>query len=316
MKANSRFNIIPYLFSAAAALFSAAVFAVPQPPVIDCGDDCTVAPPGPGEVLYDLGELPDFLSDLRWPQPPDEGNVITLTDSGAFNASCTGCTYDARGATINGTLTFSGQRIRWLGGQLNGRIVNTGAQDVAIVGLNQTAVFEHNDFSGRPNGLHRWAIVSSSFVKPPMDPFNHDGWLFYNSPGTDYDNRDVILADVLINNGAGQTVRMQKIENLVIVDSALNPEFTASNGIRVTCGSTDVLIRDTNISGGTTSAPDEPDPRCPTRYNITRGQAERVTWASNLSNTFQRLSESPDWAVIDSEVVPAGPLDPGSAGVN
>ena len=68
-----------------------------------CGENDSCA----AEAPYDLGELPDFASDVQWPAKPDPDKIVVIptTVNGDFVANCIGCEYDAEGSTINGNVT-------------------------------------------------------------------------------------------------------------------------------------------------------------------------------------------------------------------
>lgn len=223
------------------------------------------------DTPYDLGRLPDFLADLRWPEAPRTKRRIEVSNGriqsavsknrarviiapGEYvgvNVRCSDCEIQADGVTLNGNLDFGGRqrikRVVWKGGTINGRIRNDGADDLLIQNvhvINKTSN-NLNNFTGGPEGFRRVAVVGSTFEQ--QNGLDGGDWVIYTMPVESY-HEDLILANVRFESD-GQLVRLQHIDNLVVVDSYFNSNNTGANGLRIHKETRDVYFHNTIIVG-------------------------------------------------------------------
>lgn len=239
------------------------------------GDACdTVVPPPTGDAPYDLGPMPAFMDGLEWPAEPVTTSTVlvfndadwTMQDNTLYvvgvgnysskNITCNNCEFDlADNSVINGSLTFSGSRIKWTGG----RKVGSGSVDLGG-GFGNDLLIDNlhsvntggtlNNFSG-PNDWRRVAIINST-----LEVQGGSGgccWqLYMQQPwpagSAQWRGHDLILANVKMIASA-QTFRIQNAENVVIVDSYLNATGAGTNGWRIHFGTTNVFVRDTTTVG-------------------------------------------------------------------
>ena len=263
------------------------------------------AEPRRGDPPYDLGPLPAIVRDVEWPREPEPSSTVNVSNDTQFqaalsrdgvrvrvaagsyrsaNVSCRNCEFVLdQGATVNGSLTFSGSRIRWLGGRVEGGPVNqTGAGDLLIDGLYARTNGRINNFSGPAAApWNRVALVNTT-----LEVFNGSEsgtWAFYiqrAADGVPFRGRNLILANVRLESD-GQNNRINSVENLVVVDSYYNSNLTSYNGLRLHFGIRDMYMRDTIIVGSNITCCGSPAPT-----QIINGVFERVTRYSELSNAF------------------------------
>ncbi len=250
---------------------------------------------------YDLGVLPDIVADIEWPIEPNITEQRTITNDAEFqeaaaingiSATISSGTYETVDITCNdcefvlensveiqGSLTFSGSRIRWAGGLVTtGPIIMNSNGDILIDNLHSiTNGGELNNFSGPVTGWNRVALINSTLEVVNGD-FSGDWALFIQGKnGTDFRGRNFILANVRLESDA-QNNRFQSIQNLVVLDSYFNSNINAKNGLRIHQGCEDVFMRDVTIVGANTNSGEE--------TQITNGVFERVTRYNDVNNHF------------------------------
>ncbi|GAA3635719.1 hypothetical protein [Flavivirga jejuensis] len=250
---------------------------------------------------YDLGNLPSIVNDVEWPLEPkitEQREVTTNAEfqevssingisakiaSGIYNGvniSCDDCEFILEGgAEIQGSLTFTGTRIKWQGGLVTtGSVVMNSNGDILIDNLHSiTNGGELNNFSGPVTGWNRVALINSTLEVVNGD-FSGDWALFIQGKnGTDFRGRNFILANVRLESNA-QNNRFQSIQNLVVVDSYFNSNINAKNGLRIHQGCEDVYMRNVIIVGANTNSGEE--------TQITNGVFERVTRYNDVNNHF------------------------------
>lgn len=161
--------------------------------------------------------------------------------------------------TFDGTLFAVGdslaavrpQRQRWTGGNfINAGMVvrpheDTLLQDVFIdtlVGVSPEGIINFTGASGtRPQGWARFALLNVTLQIRDSSPLG--GWALYSqSVGA---RTDMVLGSVKVISTTGQNNRFQNIDNLVIFDSAFNPDGNSSNGMRMHIICENVWMRDT-----------------------------------------------------------------------
>ena len=190
----------------------------------------------------------------------DAGTRIWIPSSFTGNIQVTANDIDvtmANSATINGDLRLGNgsyiNRLRWTGGNV-GRIVGDRFRDVlfddvyALAYSNvQDAIIEHNfssgwDGSGNP-AFDRLAIINSTLELQgsPTQADNQKRWALHTSQSYEHTNLILANAKFLSNH---QTVRIQHVSGLLIVDSVFNPNGTAVNGMRIHYGTNNVWIKD------------------------------------------------------------------------
>lgn len=251
---------------------------------------------------YDLGTLPDIVADIEWPLAPEitERTVITNDEefqtaatkdgisasvlSGTYssvNITCKDCEFILEDtAKIQGSLTFTGTRIYWVGGLVNtGPIVlNSELGDILIDNLHAiTNGGKLNNFSGPATEWNRVALINST-LEVINGNDNGDWALFIQGKnGTDFRGKNFILANVRLESDA-QNNRFQSIQNLVVVDSYFNSNITSKNGLRMHQGCEDVYMRDVIIVGANTNSG--------TETQLTNGVFERITRYNDVNNHF------------------------------
>ncbi len=269
---------------------------------IGCNSSDDSVQPGNSETpIYDLGTLPDIAKDIEWPLEPritEQREIFTNAElqeaistngtsakvaAGIYNGvniTCDDCEFILEdGAEIQGSLTFTGTRIKWQGGLVTtGPVVMNSNGDVLIDNLHSiTNGGELNNFSGPVTGWNRVALINSTLEVVNGD-FNGDWALFIQGKnGTDFRGRNLILANVRLESDA-QNNRFQSIQNLVVVDSYFNSNVNAKNGLRIHQGSEDVFMRDVIIVGANTNSGEE--------TQITNGVFERITRYNDVNNHF------------------------------
>ncbi len=265
-------------------------------------DNKNTNPSNPNSSKYDLGELPDIVTDIEWPLEPEITEERTITNNAELqevvsidgvSAKVSAGTYDGVDITcddcefiledlaeIQGGLTFSGTRIRWVGGLVTtGPVVMNSEQgDILIDNLHSiTQGGDLNNFSGTGSEWNRVALINSTFE---VINGNNDGdWALFiqGKNGTDFRGKNFILANVRLESDA-QNNRFQSIQNLVIVDSYFNSNITSKNGLRMHRGCEDVYMRDVIIVGANTNSGDE--------TQITNGVFEQITRYNDVNNHF------------------------------
>ncbi len=294
-----KFLAFKIIIVACLAFYGMDYAAVPNPPQIECTTDC-VDPPSGGTGTYDLGTLPAFVQDIEWPQDPQITFERTISSNSEFQAalstngqrslvtsgtysggsvSCSDCEFVlASGVTINGNLSFRGNRIKWFGGTVNGGPMDqTGTGDVLIDNVHVITNGDLNNFSGPASGFNRVALINSTLEVTNGQSVGDWGLYIQQNSGSQLRGRNLIVANVRIES-TGQNNRFQDVENLVIVDSYFNSNNTSSNGLRMHHGLQDVFMRDTvvvgsNITNGTDT-------------QITNGVFENITRYHTLNNFF------------------------------
>ncbi|MBX3707353.1 MAG: hypothetical protein KF911_12050 [Pseudomonadales bacterium] len=263
-------NVTALLLVLALAAHSASA---PMPPCLE-GGGCLNEP-------YDLGSVPFAFS---WPDPPitqrtievttieqfrsavQQSNARVLVAAGNYrgNLNVTGSDLDivvSNNATITGVLVWGNglvsqrpARIRWTGGNL----IDGGMQLQPIEDLLVNDFFIDNLASNSPEGIHnltglsgvqrqgwnRMAWINSTIRL--RGGSSAGGWAFYTSPNG---GSDLILANVKVQTTAGQNNRFMGVRNLIIVDSAFNPDGLSANGMRIHNSSSNVFMRDSIVRG-------------------------------------------------------------------
>ncbi len=253
-------------------------------------------------TTYDLGTLPDIVADIEWPLEPELTEQRAITNdkelqeavaingvsakvlSGKYssvNITCNDCEFIFENtAEIQGSLTFTGTRIRWKGGVVTtGPIVMDSDQgDILIDNLHSiTEGGKLNNFSGRATEWNRVALINSTLEV--INGNDNGDWAIFmqGKQGTTFRGKNLILANVRLESDA-QNNRFQSIQNLVIVDSYFNSNITSKNGLRMHKGCEDVYMRDVIIVGANTNSGEE--------TQITNGVFERITRYNNVNNHF------------------------------
>ncbi len=264
-------------------------------------EETNTIPDKPSSSKYDLGTLPDIVADIEWPVQPKTTVERTVANNSEFqevvsidgvsatvgagtyqsiNITCDDCEFIVENAAeIQGSLTFTGSRIKWQGGLVtSGPVVMNSDGDVLIDNLHSiTNGGKLNNFSGPVSGWNRLALINSTLEVVNGD-FSGDWALFIQGKsGTDFRGRNFILANVRLESDA-QNNRFQSIQNLVVVDSYFNSNINAKNGLRIHQGSEDVFMRDVIIVGANTNSGEE--------TQITNGVFERVTRYNDVNNHF------------------------------
>lgn len=254
----------------------------------------------PVSSQYDLGELPEIVTDIKWPVAPTLTSTITVSNTDELQAAalvdgasvvissgtyaslsitCNDCEFKlANDATIAGALSFMGQRIYWEGGKVEGGPVSfRGEGDLLINNLHSVTNGALNNFSGATNEWNRLAIINSTFEV--INGNSNGSWAFYiqDKGSNPYRGHHLIFANVRLESDA-QNNRIQAIDNVVIIDSYFNSNVTSLNGLRMHRGLKDVYMRNAIIVGGNTSSGDE--------TQITNGVFENITRYTNVNNPF------------------------------
>lgn len=278
-------------------LLSIAILAIG----CNSGDDSVEVPGNSESPMYDLGTLPDIVDDLEWPLEPKITEQREITTNAQLqqaastngisanvaagnyegvNITCDDCEFILEDNTeIQGSLTFSGTRIRWKGGLVTtGPIVMDSKGDILIDNLHSiTNGGELNNFSGPVTGWTRVALINSTLEIVNGD-FSGDWALFIQGKnGTDFRGRNLILANVRLESDA-QNNRFQSIQNLVVVDSYFNSNVNAKNGLRIHQGCEDVYMQNVIIVGANTNSGEE--------TQITNGVFEQITRYNDVNNHF------------------------------
>ncbi|WP_282081236.1 hypothetical protein [Aquimarina algiphila] len=259
-------------------------------------------PENPPTSIYDLGELPDIVSDIEWPLEPEIREQRTIMNNAEFqeasaingvsarvltgtyndvNISCNNCEFILEDAVeIKGSLIFTGSRIRWVGGLVTKGpvIMNSEQGDLLIDNLHSiTNGGELNNFSGPATEWNRVALINSTLE---VINGNNDGdWAIFiqGKQTTDFRGKNFILANVRLESDA-QNNRFQSIQNLVIVDSYFNSNITSKNGLRMHRGCEDVFMRNVIIVGANTNSGDE--------TQVINGVFEQITRYNDVNNHF------------------------------
>ncbi|MDO5970251.1 hypothetical protein Q4Q35_10580 [Flavivirga aquimarina] len=255
----------------------------------------------PNSSYYDLGVLPDLVADVEWPLEPqimEQRNIRNNTEfqeasavngvsakvaSGTYNdinITCNDCEFILEDhAEIQGSLTFTGNRIKWKGGLVTtGPIIMESKGDILIDNLHSiTHGGELNNFSGPATGWNRVALINSTMEVINGD--NNGDWALFiqGKNGTDFRGNNFILANVRLESDA-QNNRFQSIQNLVVVDSYFNSNISSKNGLRIHKGCKDVYMRDVIIVGANTNSGEE--------TQITNGIFEQITRYNDVNNHF------------------------------
>lgn len=231
------------------------------------------------EYPYDLGDLPEFVQDIEWPEAPTitESTVNITNDAGwssvadntlhtvaaatytGKTVSCSHCEFVLDdNAIIDGALTITGHHVKWTGGQKigDGSMTYSGTGDLLIDNFH--AVLDgagHNgNFSGPSVDDFAWnriAIINSTFET--INNTSGAGWVLYVDRSYPIDTNtnprgeNMILANVRFDSNQ-QTMRLQQVDNVVIIDSYLGSPST-TNGGRLHCVR-DVYIKSTIRVGG------------------------------------------------------------------
>lgn len=222
-------------------------------------------PPPPGDTPYDLGELPGYLSALRWPDEPGVGGcyLIVRSQQELSSSLTSGCTVDilagtydsvdltsshsdirfiaSRDAVFTGEFSWRGpQRISWSGGKLRG----TGQGWVYIEGSDILIDNVSCDIPGaciRPRpGLKRFALINSTV-------HSRDQFTILMGSGTG--REDMIFANVLSINDGTQTACCPSpfrisggTSRVVIVDSFFESGTDNNGGVRLQYDTTDIYF--------------------------------------------------------------------------
>lgn len=262
--------------------------AVPMPPCIE-GGNCNTGP-----EPYPLGNVPFPYS---WPASPQNasGNIQNISSISALQSAVRQSNQTVQVApglslngglsitgtdliinvpnstTINGSISFSGQRVQWRGGNMRGGPLEMGSgTDIWIDNLNAvTTVSRSNNFLGTNQ---RVAITNSTIHHASGFQGSWTMFFIQNNP-----HRDIILANVrMTGSGVTAVARLQSIENLIIVDSAINMDGGSGTGLRIHDRSTNVLVRDTllrdawQMNYSQTGEPRAPDVLNLVAENVTR----------------------------------------------
>jgi len=229
--------------------------------------------PGP----YPLGCIPNVLGGVSWPILPEttvsdtvttfaeletavgvNGNLITLQGATTFTGNLTVTASDLdiiipNDSTIDGLFQFGTggsrvARIRVTGGNMTtGPLDLDNAQDILFDNFHGITDGAHNNFTG--SRFDRVALINTTLEV--INPLTTDDWPLFMSPVAAGHHTDLILANVNLQGGlAGQTDRIQKVVNTIIVDSIFNANGNASNGLRMHKECANALIRDTTIVKG------------------------------------------------------------------
>ena len=230
-------------------------------------------------VANAIATPPAWVTDgtLQWPTAPTTTSTATVNTAAEFNAaaSTSGTQITVASSfqgnisipsgvtdidvimdnslTINGNLTIGGasyaERIRWTGGN----IIYNGTYDALLtVPRGRDMLFMDFFIHGTGHGPHNLTAASQPFNRVAfvnttlrMTPTTGtDGWALYMQPAGYLGNgqsSDLILANCKLQ-GTIQNNRIQDVDRVAIVDTALNGDNTSSNGNRFHYGCDYVFV--------------------------------------------------------------------------
>jgi hypothetical protein len=155
-------------------------------------------------------------------------------------------------ATITGNLSLGNsptqrQRIRWTGGNIRGRLIGVNFSDALFDNVSFYATGATHDMTAGGRQVERLAFLNCTLR---VDGFGFgDSWAIFFLQQTGVYHNDVAFLNCIGIADGTHTFRLQTMDRLMIVDSALNPGMTASgSGCRIH-RSVGVWIRDSWIRG-------------------------------------------------------------------
>lgn len=161
-------------------------------------------------------------------------------------------------ATITGTLNLGTgsvwrtRRVRWTGGNINGRLLGRQFEDILFddVNFNYNIDGNYNDLTANSNRFYRIAFINCT-LQNTGNP-GGDGWVLFCTPqstsSTANPHEGIILGNVRVISTALHAFRLQGIADVVIFDSAFNPDNAAgSTGFRLHYGCQNVWMRDSYV---------------------------------------------------------------------
>lgn len=273
---------------------------------------------------------PAWVTDgtLRWPTLPSPSttqttvttmaelqtavgqNTIQITIPASFgtqsgNVTVTGDDVDvimSNSATISGDLTFSGNRTRWVGGNnVAGHFEPEGCNDLLVDDFfADNTSGSGNNWGGGAGEHNRIALLNST-----LRLRNASGdWCVFKSP-TNIPS-DWIFANVVMDS-MGQTTRFQDVDNLVIIDSVLDPLRVAVSALRIHRDCDNVWWADSDCLNGVLM-----DARSGGTYCMTNGTFERGVNYSGLNafatDSDQNNSVLRDWEVLTTSANAGNPI--------
>lgn len=190
-------------------------------------------------------------------------------------------------ATIDGDLTWVGDRSRIIGGNhIGGVFEPNGGNDITVDGFNTlNDSGTGNNWGGGVGEHQRIAILNTI-----MGNTNATGdWVVFTSP-TNVQS-DWLFANVRMY-GDSQMTRFQQVDNLIIVDSVLDPDGSSVSALRTHCEMNNVWVADTHITSGWLS-----DPRDGYNYGMDNATFERFQNYTSL----RALCAEPEGGDIDQQ---------------
>jgi hypothetical protein len=162
----------------------------------------------------------------------------------------------SNGATITGDVelgtgsVYRASRIRWTGGNVNGRFLGRQFQDVLFDDFNLNSGSNYNDLTANANRFDRIAFLNTTFQNSPPSG-SGTSWVLYNQQ---IYSGPLHTGFFWLNSKAISTAlhawRVMSIDGILICDSAFNPTGTAtSTGMRIHLRSTNVWVKDSWIRG-------------------------------------------------------------------
>ncbi len=182
------------------------------------------------------------------------GTKINVSSSFSGNVQISASDIDivvGNSYTIAGDLDITGgpqSRIRWTGGNVNGRINITAGSDLLFDDFHLTTTYPDFNYIGS-GGNDRVAFINSTLEKTGGG--SGDTWLWFvlNSAAPNRHD-DWFVGNVLFSGDSNPSlVRFQSMLRLVIVDSVSNPTGESNHAFRFHDGCEDVWIKDTWARG-------------------------------------------------------------------
>lgn len=207
------------------------------------------------------------------------------TYNGNIMVNCTDCEIYAVGVTFNGNLEFGqgGRRVVWTGGTVRGHVSNNGTSDLLINNLHAAnpspSDQSFGQWTGGGSGWERVAIINSTLEATGLAPSpGNAGWIFYTQPFSPPRQRDLIMANVRLENRDGQVIRMQGVENVIMYRFVINGNNTATSGFRMHHENANISMRDGLIVGLANSQADTPAIRNGRIENVQRLYESNNHW--------------------------------------
>lgn len=157
-------------------------------------------------------------------------------------------------ATITGNLTLGSSgnrcsRARWTGGNISGRLVGDNFQDVLFDDFYLNSGANFSDLTAAAQRFDRVAFLNTTIENNWPDQHHSGGWALFILQRPEDPHQGLIFGNFKVISNGLHAFRVQSTDDLMIVDSALNPTYGSQSGFRIHLNSRDVWVKDTWVAG-------------------------------------------------------------------